>query len=68
MSASSAALVGAFLARVFQALFAAAPQHCDLLQIFSVLATERLATIGWGCPKFHSQVLASYTWLPLIYL
>ena len=69
MSASaSAALLGACLALVFQALFAAAPLHCDLLQIFSVLATERLATLGsgWGCPKFHSQVLASYTWLPLI--
>ncbi len=69
MSASaSAALLGACLARVFPALSAAAPLHCDLLQIFSVLATERLATLGWGRPKFHSQVLASYTWLPLIYL
>ncbi len=58
MSASaSAALLGACL--VSQVLFAAAPLH--LLQIFSVLATERLATRGWG----HSQVLTSYTWLPL---
>jgi hypothetical protein len=68
MSASaSAALLGDFLARVFQALFAAAPLHCDLLQILSVSATERLATLGWGSPKFHSQVWASYTGLPLIY-
>ena len=67
----SALLGAACLALVFQELFAAAPLHCDLLQIFSVLAAERLATLGsggWGCPKFYSQVLASYTWLPLIYL
>ncbi len=49
--------------RVSQVLFAAAPMH--LLRIFSVLATERQATLGWGSPKFHNQALASYTWLPL---
>ncbi len=29
------------------------------LLIFSVLATERPPTRGWGRPKFHSQVLIS---------
>ncbi len=59
-SASAALLLAR---RVSQALFAAAALH--LLRIFSVLATERQATRGWGRPKFHSQVLTSYTWLPL---
>jgi hypothetical protein len=27
--------------------------------------TESPPTRGWGLPKFHSQVLISYTWLPL---
>ena len=64
MSASASAT--RFLARrVSQALFAASPRH--LLLIFSVLATERPATRGWGLPKFQSQVLTSYTWLPLRY-
>ena len=49
--------------RVFQAAFAASPLH--LLRIFCVAATERPATRGCGLPKFHSQVLTSYTWLPL---
>ncbi len=51
--------------RVSQELFAAAALH--LLRIFSVLATERQATVtrGWGRPKFHTQALTSYTWLPL---
>ena len=31
----------------------------------SVLTTESPPTRGWGLPKFHSQVLISYTWLPL---
>jgi hypothetical protein len=31
----------------------------NFLWIFSVLATERLPTRGWGRPKFHSQVLIS---------
>ena len=62
MSASASA--ARFRARrVSQALFAASPRH--LLQIFSVLATESPATRGWGRPKFQSQVLTSYTWLPL---
>ncbi len=29
----------------------------DFLRIFSVLATERPPTRGWGRPKFHNQVL-----------
>jgi hypothetical protein len=29
------------------------------------LATESPPTRGWGLPKFHSQVLISYTWLHL---
>ncbi len=29
----------------------------DFLRIFSVLATERPPTLGWGRPKFHNQVL-----------
>ena len=29
------------------------------------LTTESPPTRGWGLPKFHSQVLISYTWLPL---
>ena len=29
----------------------------DFLRIFSVLATERQPTRGWGRPKFHNQVL-----------
>jgi hypothetical protein len=49
--------------RFSQALFAAAPMH--LLLIFYVLATEIAATRGWGRPKIPSQVLTSYTWLPL---
>jgi hypothetical protein len=59
--ASAAALLRA--CRVFQAAFAASPLH--LLRIFCVAATERPATRGCGLPKFHSQVLTSYTWLPL---
>ena len=43
--------------------FAASP--LQLLRISTVLATERPATRGWGRPKFHSQALTSYTWLPL---
>ena len=31
----------------------------DFLRIFSVLATERPPTRGWGRPKFHNQVLIS---------
>jgi hypothetical protein len=31
----------------------------DFLRIFSILATERPPTRGWGRPKFHSQVLIS---------
>ncbi len=42
------------------------PRHlCTSLLIFTILATERQATRGWGRPKFHSQALTSYTWLPL---
>ena len=64
MSASASGSAARFQARrVSQALFAASPRH--LLRIFSVLATERPATRGWGLPKFQSQVLTSYTWLPL---
>jgi hypothetical protein len=37
----------------------------DIRRIFSVLATERQPTRGWGRPKFHNQVLISQTWLPL---
>ncbi len=37
----------------------------DFLRIFSVLATKRPPTRGWGRLKFHSQVLISLTWLPL---
>jgi hypothetical protein len=29
------------------------------------LDTESPPTLGWGLPKFHSQSLTSYTWLPL---
>ncbi len=29
----------------------------DFPRIFSVLATERPPTLGWGCPKFQNQVL-----------
>ena len=61
---SAFALAARFWARlVSQALFAASTRH--LLRISSVLATERPATRGWGWPKFQSQVLTSYTWLPL---
>ncbi len=31
----------------------------DFRRSFSVLATERSPTRGWGCPKFHNQVLIS---------
>ncbi len=37
----------------------------EFLQILSVLATESPPTLGRGLPKFHSQSLISYTWLPL---
>ena len=59
--ASTAALLRA--RRDFQAAFAASRLH--LLQIFCFSATERQATLGCGLPKFHRQVLTSYTWLPL---
>ena len=36
---------------------AGSPKRADFLRIFSVLATERLPTRGWGLPKFHNQVL-----------
>jgi hypothetical protein len=49
--------------RVFQARRDVSDLEC--LRIFSVLATESPPTRGWGLPKFHSQVLISYTWLPL---
>jgi hypothetical protein len=46
MSASaSAALLGACLALVFQALFAAAPLHCDLLQIMRISLANRRGCI-----------------------
>ena len=65
-SATWASAAARLLARrVFQAPLAASPLH--LLRIFSVSATERQATRGCGLPKFHSQVLTSYTWLPLRY-
>ena len=54
---------GTLAGRVSQPLFAAS--HLQLLRISTVLATERLATRGWGRPKFHSQALTSYTLLPL---
>jgi hypothetical protein len=31
----------------------------DFRRSFSVLATERPPTRGWGCPQFHNQVLIS---------
>jgi hypothetical protein len=60
-SSSSAARFRA--CRVFQARL----DVSDLarLRISSVLTTESPPTRGWGLPKFHSQVLISYTWLPL---
>ena len=60
-SSSSAARFRA--CRVFQARI----DVSDLarLRISSVLTTESPPTRGWGLPKFHSQVLISYTWLPL---
>ncbi len=66
MSASASAHESAARLRArrgSQALFASAALH--LWRIFSVWATERQATRGWGRPKFHSQVLIWYTWLPL---
>jgi hypothetical protein len=39
------------------------PLH--LLRIFHIFATGIPATRGWGRQKFRSQVLISYTWLPL---
>ena len=58
---SSAAIVRAFL--VSQERLDAS--DLDLLRILSVLDTESPPTLGWGLPKFHSQSLTSYTWLPL---
>ena len=60
-SSSSAARFRA--CRVFQARI----DVSDLarLRISSVLTTESPPTRGWGLPKFHSQVLISYTSLPL---
>ena len=63
-SATWASAAVLLLARwVFQAAFAASPLH--LLLIFCVSATKRPVTRGCGLPKFHSQVLTSYSWLPL---
>ena len=60
-SSSSAAR---FLAcRVFQARRDVS--DLESLRISSVLTTESPPTRGWGLPKFHIQVLISYTWLPL---
>ena len=59
-SSSSAARFRA--CRVFQA-----PRDVsdlERLRISSVLTTESPPTRGWGLPKFHSQVLISYAWLP----
>ena len=58
---SSAAILRAFL--VSQARLDVS--DLDFLRILSVLATESPLTLGWGLPKFHSQSLISYTWLPL---
>ena len=58
---SSAAILRAFL--VSQARLDVS--DLDFLRILSVLATESPPTLGWGLPKFHSQSLISYTWLPL---
>ena len=58
---SSSAILQAFL--VSQARLDVS--DLDFLLILSVLATESPPTLGWGLPKFHSQVLISYTWLPL---
>jgi hypothetical protein len=60
-SSSSAARFRA--CRVFQARWDVSDLEC--LRIFSVLATKNPPTRGWGLPKFHSQVLISYTWLSL---
>ena len=58
---SSAAILRAFL--VSQARLDVS--DLDFLRILSVLATESPLTLGWGLPKFHSQSLISYKWLPL---
>ena len=61
--ASTAALLRA--SRDFQAAFAASRLPVPLFRIFCFSAAERQATLGCGLPKFHRQVLTSYTWLPL---
>ena len=60
-SSSSAARFRA--CRVFQARRDVS--DLESLRISSVLTTESPPTRGWGLPKFHIQVLISYTWLPL---
>ena len=60
-SSSSAARFQA--CRVFQARRDVS--DLERLRISSVLTTESPPTRGWGLPKFHSQVLISYTWLPV---
>ena len=62
-SSSSAARFRA--CRVFQARRDVS--DLERLLISSVLTNESPPTRlgGWGLPKLHSQVLISYTWLPL---
>ncbi len=59
-SASAALLLASQLS---QALCSST--HAILADLLCFSNTERAATLGCGSPKFHSQVLTSYTWLPL---
>ncbi len=64
---SASASAASLLARpVSQALFAAAPMHLLRMLLWSSNREScNTRLVRWGRPKLHSQVLTSYTWLPL---